>query len=182
MRFFISFTTLLLAACGTVPAESDFQDQVEAAGITPPEFGFETYDDGVFLWSSQSAPDVSNPNQALGTRGTDTDRNWVWDRKNLTMFPLLDESGMAKAFGAQLGFDNTYLFTFAADDAAIGDDWGWAVGTEETENWEDVNYQSEECGRPIHNICLHVDSEGNPSPADCDGMYVPPSDCSDYED
>lgn len=185
-RTFLGLSLLLAALTGCTtyaddPAQSDFQDQVDAAGIVPPEFGFEAYADGMFLWSSQSAPDIANPAQALGTRGTDRARNWVWDRTNVTMFPLLDSSGMmADAFGGQLAFDNTYLFTFAASDAVVGNDVGWAVGTDETEDESYVFYKANECGRPIYDICLHVDSEGNPSPDDCDGMYEPP-DCSDYE-
>ncbi len=173
-----------LTACGTVDAEaqSDFQDQVETAGITPPQFGFEAYDGGIFLWSSQSAPDVSNPNQDLGARGTDTDRNWSWDYNNLTLLPLLDESGMAKAFGAQLGYDNTYLFTFATAEAVPGVDAGWAVGTEDTENWGYV-FEAQECGRIVYDICLHVSADGTPSTANCANLYVAPDPCPNgYEE
>lgn len=182
--FLTTFVLFPLIACNNLSEDqSSFQDSIESAGIVPPELGFEAYGDGMFLWSSQSAPDIANPNQTLGTRGTDRARNWVWDRTNVSMFPLLNsEDGLADAFGGQLAFDNTYLFTFAANDAVIGDDWGWAVGTEETENESYVFYKSEECGRPIYNICLHVDSDGNPGEDDCDGMYVPPEDCSAYED
>jgi hypothetical protein len=178
-------STIATTGCGTVPApasQSDFQDQIESSGIVPPDFGFQAYPDGMFLWSSQSAPDIANPAQALGTRGTDRARNWVWDRTNVTMFPLLDSSGMmAVGFGGQLAFDNTYLFTFAASDAVVGNPVGWGVGTEDTENESYVFYKADECGRPVYDICLNVDADGNPGPDDCDGMYVAP-DCADYGD
>lgn len=176
----LTLIALSLLACNTAPKDqASFQESIEASGITPPEFGFDAYPGGKFLWSSQSAPDIENPEQALGARGTDTARNWTWASSSLTMFPLLGSDGMATSFGATLPFDDTFLFTFAADSAVVGNPKGWGVGTEETENWDYVFYKSDECGRPIYDICLRVDGEGNPSRGDCDGMYVAP-DCSQY--
>ena len=173
------FLLVLATACTTYTDNQDqpgFQDKVEGAGIVPPDFGFKPYDDGMFLWSNQSAPDIANPNQVLGTRGADRARNWVWDRTNVSMFPLL-EGSMAVAFGGPLAFDDTYLFTFAADYAVPGEDEGWAIDNESTEEQEYVFYRSDECGHPVVDICLHVDKDGKPGPDDCDGMYVAPDPC-----
>lgn len=171
----------LTFACNSLPQDqASFQDEVVSAGLVAPDFGFAAYPGGKFMWSSQSAPDIENPDQAVGTRGTDRARNWVWDEKNLTMFPVTDADGFAVAFGSTLAVNNTYLFTFAADSAVVGNPKGWGVGTEDTEDESYVFYRADECGRPIYLICLHVDSEGNPGSDDCDGMYEAP-DCSQYD-
>lgn len=182
-QLLLSSLLFSLAACGTVSveAQSDFQDQVDEAGIIPPEFGFDAFPGGVVMWSSQSAPDIANPNQKLGTRGTDTDRNWSWEHSNQTLLPYM-EGNLAAAFGAVLAFDNTYLLTFATDDAVPGDDWGWAVGNDDTEEWGYV-FEAQECGRVIYDICLHIDAEGNPGFANCANLYVAPDPCPNgYEE
>lgn len=173
---------LLVTGCGTglsysgdAGAQSAFQDSVDAAGITPPALGIDFFAGGKVLISAQSTKDTTNVNQELGWRGTDTDRNWVWDESNLTAIPYIvnDE---AVAWGSTLGWGNTYLMNIASDDAVPGVDDGWGSGIEDSENWGWV-FEAQECGRIIYDACVHIKNDGTPVEADCSDLYVAPDPC-----